>query len=74
MDPLTDRVRVEITTIYAEALNRKTDKAHPFRYATPVQSVNRLVQVCPAVLYKLSTSSTTCKVCTCVFVKLFRNC
>jgi hypothetical protein len=32
-----------------------------------------LSRSCPAVLYKLSTSSTICNVCTCVFVKLFRN-
>ena len=32
-----------------------------------------LVQVCPAVLYKLGTSSTICNACTCVFVRLFLN-
>lgn len=30
-----------------------------------------LSRSCPAVLYKLSTSSTICNVCTRVFVKLF---
>ena len=33
-----------------------------------------LSRSCPAVLYKLGASSTICNVCTCVFVKLFRNC
>ena len=33
-----------------------------------------LSRSCPAVLYKLSTSSTICNACTLVFVKLFRNC
>ena len=33
-----------------------------------------LPRSCPAVLYKLGTSSTICNACTCIFVKLFRNC
>jgi hypothetical protein len=33
-----------------------------------------LSRSCPAVLYKLGTSSTLCNVCTRFFVKLFRNC
>jgi len=33
-----------------------------------------LPRSCPAVLYNMGTSCTICNACTCIFVKLFRNC